>query len=212
MNIIDLLNDNTRLTLPQVNRLPRIKGRTQITAKTHATALADNGLALEPETERPGPDYDLAPPQLIDGVVQPQQWIKREITPEQIEAHRTSVLQQIDAAVSDWRVAQAAPGHFIAAEYELKRKDAEEYLLAYATDPRTAVPPLVQAVATRYKLTADEAAALIGERAGVLTIALRYSTIIRDEQKGICEVAEDMAAIDQALIDVATRLGALVAT
>lgn len=208
MNLIDAPT-NTRLTLAQVNRLPRIAGRTQITAKTCDEALADNQLAREPETERPGPDYDQAPPQIVDGVVQPQQWIQREITPEQIATHRASVLQQIDVTVDDWRVALTAPGSFVTAEYELKRSDAAEYINAHGADPDAPVPAMIQAVADRYGIPATDAAALILSRASDLPDALRASAVIRDEQKGLAENADDIPAIDQALADTHARLAQL---
>ncbi len=111
MHIIDL-STSTRLSLAQVNRLPRIAGRTQITAKTHPIALADNALAREPETERPGPDYDLAPPQLVDGKVLPQQWIKRVVTPaERLAQAKQQRQQAADAIVVTTAAGRAFDGN-----------------------------------------------------------------------------------------------------
>ncbi len=212
MNIIDIPT-NTRITLAQANRQPRIAGtadtprKTQITEKTHPDAMADNGLAWEQGTQRPGPDYVPAPPQKDEaGAFLPQQWILRVITPEQIAAHRTNTLQQIDAVVDQWRVARTSPGAFITAEYEIKREDAAAHLSAIITNPAAAVPPTIQAVATRYNITPEHAAKTIIGRATILPEQLRASAAVRDQQKGVCEQAVDIPTIDQALADTTTLL------
>lgn len=94
-NIIDLLT-STRISIAQANRLPRIKNKTQITEKTHPSAMADNQLAWEQETEKPEGDYILDAPRQVAGVWT-QVWTERAYSAEEIAAFKVGAIEMINA-------------------------------------------------------------------------------------------------------------------
>lgn len=105
MHYIDLVNNNARLTLPQVNRLPRIKGRTQITTETHPDALTHYSLAREVRTEPANPDNVLQDPQQVDGVWTTV-WAPRVYT---LDDKKAAIKQRRDQAIYAGIVVEGLP-------------------------------------------------------------------------------------------------------